>query len=343
MQDSSELARYGRQMLFSVLGERGQRRLLAARVAVIGCGATGSAIADHLARAGVGYLRVVDRDFVELHNLHRQALLDEDDVRQALPKAVAVARKLRQINSQITIEDVVADVNPGNVLGLIQDVDLVMDGTDNMETRYLINDACLHLRKPWIYTGAVASYGMTMTIVPHETACLCCVMPEPPSPGTLATCDTAGVLGPAVAVVATIAAGEALKWLAGMGSIYRGLLYFDLMESRLERFATGDPRPDCPACGRGEYVFLNAQVGTQSLTLCGREAVQVSTAGGLSLDLERLAHALEGVGRVRVTPYLLQAEVDGHQLTIFSDGRAIIKGVNDPAVARALYARYIGH
>ncbi|MCS7222141.1 MAG: ThiF family adenylyltransferase [Anaerolineae bacterium] len=343
MQDSNELARYGRQMLFSALGERGQRRLLEARVVVIGCGATGSVIANHLARAGVGYLRVVDRDFVELHNLHRQALLDEDDARQALPKAVAIARKLRQINSQIAVEDIVADVHPGNVLGLIQDVDLVMDGTDNMETRYLINDACLHLGKPWIYTGVVASYGMTMTILPHETACLRCVMPEPPGSGTLATCDTAGVLGPTVAVVASMAAGEALKWLADMGSMNRGLLYFDLMESRLERFATGDPRSDCPACGRGEYAFLNAQVGTRSITLCGREAVQISTSGELSLELEQLARTLKGVGRVRVTPYLLQAEVDGRQLTIFPDGRVIIKGVDDPAIARALYARYIGH
>ncbi len=343
MRDSGDLARYRRQMLFPALGERGQYCLLAARVAIVGCGATGSVIANHLARAGVGYLRIVDRDFVELNNLHRQALFDEEDVVQALPKAVAAARKLRRINSQITVEDVVADVSPGNVLGLIRDVDLVMDGTDNMETRYLLNDACLRLQKPWIYTGAVASYGMTMTIVPHETACLRCVMPEPPAPGTLATCDTAGVLGPAVTVVASIAAGEALKWLAGMGEAHRGLLYFDLMEHRLERLAVGAPQPDCPACGRGEYAFLNAQMGTQSVVLCGREAVQVSAAGVPSLDLERLARTLEGVGRVRVTPYLLQAEVDGRQLTVFPDGRAIIQGTDDPAVARALYARYVGH
>jgi molybdopterin/thiamine biosynthesis adenylyltransferase len=343
MQDSRELARYRRQMLFPALGERGQHRLLKARVAVVGCGATGSLIANHLARAGVGYLRIVDRDFVELHNLHRQALLDEEDARQALPKAMAMARKLRQINSQITVEEVVADVNPGNVLGLIQDVDLVMDGTDNMETRYLLNDACLHLGKPWIYTGAVGSYGMTMIIIPHKTACLRCVMPEPPPPGALATCDTAGVLGPAVAVVASIAAGEALKWLAKMGEICHSLLYFDMMESRLERFALGGPRPDCPACGHGEQMFLNAQVGTRPVVLCGREAVQVSATSESSLDLEQLARTLKGVGSVRVTPYLLQAEVDGYQFTVFPDGRAIIKGTNDPAVARALYARYIGH
>ncbi len=338
-----ELSRYQRQMLFPALGEAGQRRLLAARVAIIGCGATGSVIANHLARAGVGYLRLVDRDFVELNNLHRQLLFDEDDVAEALPKAVAAARKLRRINSQITIEDVVADVNPGNVLGLIQDVDLVMDGTDNMETRYLLNDACVQQGKPWIYTGAVAAHGMTMTIIPHETACLRCVMPHPPAPGTLATCDTAGVLGPAVAVVASIAAGEALKWLADMGEISRGMVHFDLMDNRLDRFEIGGPRPDCPTCGRGEYTFLNTAAGTRSVTLCGRNAVQVSGAGETTLDLEQVARALESVGRVRATPYLLRAELDGYEFTIFPDGRAIIKGTDDPAVARALYARYIGH
>ncbi len=338
-----ELSRYSRQILFPALGEAGQRRLLRSRVAVIGCGATGSVIANLLARAGVGYLRVVDRDFVELNNLHRQILFDEEDAAEALPKAVATARKLRRINSQITVEDVVTDVNPGNVSGLIQDVDLVMDGTDNMETRYMLNDACVRLEKPWIYTGAVASYGMTMTIIPHETACLRCVMPEPPAPGSLATCDTAGVLGPAVSVVASIAAGEALKWLSGMAEITRGMLHFDLLDNRLERFEIKGPRPDCPTCGRGEYAFLEAEAGTQSVTLCGRNAVQVSATGGSPPDLSQLARSLEKVGRVRVTPYLLRVQVDDYEFTIFPDGRAIIKGTDDPALARALYARYIGH
>ncbi|NOZ28275.1 MAG: thiazole biosynthesis adenylyltransferase ThiF [Chloroflexi bacterium] len=338
-----ELSRYSRQILFPALGEAGQRRLLRSRVAVIGCGATGSVIANLLARAGVGYLRVVDRDFVELNNLHRQILFDEEDAAEALPKAVATARKLRRINSQITVEDMVADVNPGNVSSLIQDVDLVMDGTDNMETRYMLNDACVRLEKPWIYTGAVASYGMTMTIIPHETACLRCVMPEPPAPGSLATCDTAGVLGPAVSVVASIAAGEALKWLSGMAEISRGMLHFDLLDNRLERFEIKGPRPDCPTCGRGEYAFLEAEAGTQSVTLCGRNAVQVSATGGSPPDLSQLARSLEKVGRVRVTPYLLRVQVDDYEFTIFPDGRAIIKGTDDPALARALYARYIGH
>ncbi len=338
-----ELSRYSRQILFPALGEAGQRRLLRSRVAVIGCGATGSVIANLLARAGVGYLRVVDRDFVELNNLHRQILFDEEDAAEALPKAVATARKLRRINSQITVEDVVTDVNPGNVSGLIRDVDLVMDGTDNMETRYVLNDACVRLEKPWIYTGAVASYGMTMTIIPHETACLRCVMPEPPTPGSLATCDTAGVLGPAVSVVASIAAGEALKWLSGMAEVTRGMLHFDLLDNRLERFEIRGPRPDCPTCGRGEYAFLEAEAGTQSVTLCGRNAVQVSAAGSSPPDLSQLARSLEKVGRVRVTPYLLRVQVDDYEFTIFPDGRAIIKGTDDPALARALYARYIGH
>ncbi|HEY65491.1 MAG TPA: thiazole biosynthesis adenylyltransferase ThiF [Caldilineae bacterium] len=338
-----DLSRYSRQLLFPTLGEAGQRRLLDARVAVIGCGATGSVIANHLARAGIGYLRVVDRDFVELHNLHRQMLFDEDDVAESLPKAVAAARKLRRINSQIVVEDVVTDVNPGNVLDLIRDVDLVMDGTDNMETRYVLNDACVQLGKPWVYTGAVASYGMVMTIIPHETACLRCVMPTPPAPGTLATCDTAGVLGPAVAVVASIAAGEALKYLSGMAEITRGMLHFELLDNRLDRFDIEGPRPDCPTCGQGEYTFLQVEAGTRSVVLCGRDAVQISSPGDSSLDLDHLAQALSSVGQVRVTPYLLRATLESYEFTIFPDGRAIIKGTNDPALARALYARYIGH
>ncbi|MCD6289866.1 MAG: ThiF family adenylyltransferase, partial [Anaerolineae bacterium] len=291
----------------------------------------------------VGYLRLVDRDVVELNNLHRQPLFDEEDVAQSLPKAIAAARRLRQVNSEIAIEGIVADVRPSNVLALIRDVDLVMDGTDNMETRYVLNDACVQMGKPWIYTGVVASHGVTMTIIPHKTACLRCVMPNPPSPGSLATCDTTGVLGPVVAVVASIAAGEALKWLARMGQVNRDMLYFDLMDNRLERFETGGPRPDCPTCGRGDYAFLNAGVGMRSVTLCGNDAVQVSAADGSTLDLARLARSLEKVGQVRVTPYVLRAKLEGYEFTIFPDGRALIKGTGDPAVARALYARYIGH
>ncbi|WP_423223998.1 ThiF family adenylyltransferase [Candidatus Amarolinea aalborgensis] len=341
------LARYVRQTIFSGLGEAGQRRLLAARVVIIGCGATGTVMANHLARAGVGHLRVVDRDYIELNNLQRQLLFDEEDMRQGLPKAAAAAAKLRRINSEIEIEAVVADVNPGNVVQLVQDVDLVMDGADNFETRYLLNDACVKLGKPWIYTGVIGSYGVSQTIVPGQSACLRCVMGQMPAPGATPTCDTAGVLGPAVAVVASISAGEALKRLGQFGEPNRGMLHYDLWDNSLEVFDLGGPRADCPACGQHDYEFLNAMRGTHSITLCGRNAVQISVNRGAEeaavLNLARLAQVLQPLGAVRVNAYLLKADIDGYLLTIFPDGRAIIAGTSDPDVARTLYAKYVGN
>ena len=341
------LVRYLRQTIFSGLGEAGQRRLLAARVVIIGCGATGTVIANHLARAGVGHLRVVDRDYIELNNLQRQLLFDEEDMRQGLPKAVAAAAKLRRINSEIEIEALVADVNPGNVVQLVQDVDLVMDGADNFETRYLLNDACVKLGKPWIYTGVLGSYGVSQTIVPGQSACLRCVMGQMPAPGATPTCDTAGVLGPAVAVVASISAGEALKRLGQFGEPNRGMLHYDLWDNSLEIFDLGGPRADCPTCGQHDYEFLNAARGTHSITLCGRNAVQISINRGAEdatvLNLARLAQVLQPLGAVRANAYLLKADIDEYQLTIFPDGRAIIAGTSDPDVARTLYAKYVGH
>lgn len=341
------LARYGRQIIFASLGEAGQRRLLAARVVIIGCGATGTVIANHLARAGIGYLRLVDRDYIELNNLQRQLLFDEDDIRQGLPKAVAAANKLRRINAEIEIAAVVTDVNPGNVLPLIQDANLVMDGADNFETRYLLNDACVKLGKPWIYTGVIGSYGVSQTIVPGESACLRCVMGQMPAPGTTPTCDTAGVLGPSVAVVASISAGEALKRLGQFGEPNRGMLHYDLWDNSLEVFDLGGPRADCPACGQHDYEFLNAERGTYSVTLCGRNAVQIGLNRGgddaAALNLARLAEVLRPLGAVRVNAYLLKVDIEGYNLTIFPDGRAIIAGTSDPDVARTLYAKYVGN
>lgn len=341
------LARYGRQIIFASLGEAGQRRLLAARVVIIGCGATGAVIANHLARAGIGYLRLVDRDYIELNNLQRQLLFDEDDIRQGLPKAAAAANKLRRINAEIEIAAVVTDVNPGNVLPLIQDADLVMDGADNFETRYLLNDACVKLGKPWIYTGVIGSYGVSQTIVPGESACLRCVMGQMPAPGTTPTCDTAGVLGPSVAVVASISAGEALKRLGQFGEPNRGMLHYDLWDNSLEVFDLGGPRADCPACGQHDYEFLNAERGTYSVTLCGRNAVQIGLNRGgddaAALNLARLAEVLRPLGAVRVNAYLLKVDIEGYNLTIFPDGRAIIAGTSDPDVARTLYAKYVGN
>lgn len=339
-----DLSRYARQIIFPDLGQAGQRRLLDATVVLIGCGATGTVIANHLARSGVGHLRIVDRDFIELNNLQRQLLFDEQDIADGLPKAEAARRKLARINSQITVEGIVADVTADNILELLTGADLAMDGADNFEARFLLNDACVKLGLPWVYTGVIASYGMTMTIRPGETACLRCLLGEMPAPGTAPTCDTAGVLAPSVSVVASIAAGEALKLLAGFGELNTSsLLNFDLFDNSLERFEVLR-RPDCPACGQRDFEFLHAQTGTRTATLCGRNAVQISVHGRPAVDLAELAGRLRqsGVAQVTANPYLLRAAIDGLDLSVFPDARAIIKGTEDATVARTVYARYVG-
>jgi molybdopterin-synthase adenylyltransferase len=338
------LARYARQIVFPGVGEEGQRALLKARVSIIGVGATGSVLANHLTRAGIGFLRLIDRDFIELNNLQRQLLYDEDDIAALLPKAVAAARKLRRINSSIAIEETVAEVTPANIAGFVSDVDLVLDGTDNFATRYLINDACVKLGKPWVYCGVIAAYGMTMTIRPHRSPCLRCVMGDLPAPGTVPTCDVAGVIGSIVTLMGSIAAAEAIKLIVGHGKLNAGMIYADLWEGNFDQFDLGGPRPDCPTCGRGEYPFMSAETGARTTSLCGRDAVQVSVIGVRTLDLEALADRLRaaGFGTVQCNPYLLRAEIDGYEFTVFGDGRAIIKGTADEARASTLYARYIG-
>jgi molybdopterin/thiamine biosynthesis adenylyltransferase len=350
---NQDIARYARQIIYPGIGEEGQRALLAAHVTIVGVGATGSVLANHLARAGVGHLLLVDRDYLELNNLQRQMLYDEDDIAAMLPKASAAARKLRRINSSIEIQELVADANASNIEGLIAGADVVLDGTDNFATRYLINDACVKLGKPWVYCGVLAAYGMTMTIRPGVTPCLRCVIGELPAPGTVPTCDTAGVIGPIVALLGSIAADEAIKLIVGRGTLNGGMLYADLWENSFDRFDLGGPRPDCPVCGGRDFAFLKAEQGARTTVLCGRDAVQVSVAGAPALDLAGLAERLRagrvgaddtagGAGAVKVNPYLLRAEIDGHELTVFPDGRAIIKGTNDEALAATLYAKYIG-
>jgi adenylyltransferase/sulfurtransferase len=331
-------------MIFPGIGEAGQLALQRARVTVIGVGATGSVLANHLARAGVGFLRLIDRDFIELNNLQRQMLYDEEDIAELLPKAVAAARKLRRINSSITIEEIAGEVTPANIAGLVSDADVVMDGTDNFATRFLINDVCVKLGKPWVYCGVIAAYGMTMTIQPHRSPCLRCVLGNLPAPGTVPTCDIAGVIGPIVTLMGSIAAAEAIKLIVGRGTLNAGMIYADLWEGSFDRFDLGEPRPDCPTCGRAEYPFLSAEAGARTLSLCGRDAVHVSLAGAHRVDLEALAGRLRaaGIGAIQRNPYVLRADVEGHELTVFGDGRAIIKGTSDEAKASTLYARYIG-
>ena len=337
------LDRYVRQMRFAPLGEEGQRRLGAARVLVCGCGALGSMIAALLARAGVGKLRIVDRDFLELNNLQRQMLYDEADVAAALPKAIAAGNQLHKINSSIEIEPVVADVTAANVLGLCDGIDLILDGTDNFETRFLVNEAALKLGLPWVYGGAIGASGQSLTILPGETPCLRCVVPEPPPPGTMPTCDTAGVLGPVIGVIASIQACEAIKIASGnRAAISRSLTVIDLWENRIRQLGLDRLRETgCPTCREADYPWLSGRSGSQTAILCGRNAVQISPAAG-AISLDSLADKLSGVGLVTRNPYLLRLAVGDYLLTIFPDGRAIIGGTDDVSVARTVYAKYVG-
>lgn len=345
---SGDLERYSRQMLVSGIGEEGQRRLLASRVLVCGCGALGSVLADSLTRAGVGFLRIVDRDFVELSNLQRQVLFDEDDVAARLPKSIAAAGKLARINSGITLEPIVADIDHTNILKYFEGIDLVVDGTDNFEVRFLINDASLETSTPWVYGGCVGSHGQTMAIFPGESACLRCLIQDVPPPGSAETCDTAGVLGAAINVVASLQTVAALKILTGRADEVEPVLtVVDVWDGTYRQMGMGDlrERSGCQACIEGERTWLRGERGTETTVLCGRNAVQVAPPPGLSLSLEELAKRLESVGQVTVNPYLLRLLVADSEmdLTVFSDGRAIIKGTDDLGVARSLYARYIGN
>ena len=336
--------RYSRQILFSGIGEQGQRRLLASRAVVIGCGALGAVHVETLARAGVGRLRLVDRDVVELSNLHRQLLYTEEDAAEGLPKAVAAERRVRLINSDVEVEGIVEDVGPLTVERLIKDADVVLDATDNFETRYLINDAACKAGIPWIYGAVVGGAGLTMTVRPGATPCLRCVFETMPPPGSAPTCDTAGVAMPAVAVVASIQAAEAIKLLAGRTELlHGGLMQLDVWENRFTKVALDGllERGDCPACQLRRFEYLEDR-GQAATTLCGRGAVQVTSSRPVSLDLPSLAERLRGVGSVTTNEYLLRFRTGDVEMTVFRDARSIIKGVTDPAAARSLYARYVG-
>jgi len=334
--------RYARQRLFAPFGGKAQEKLGAARVTLVGCGALGTHLAQHLVRAGVGRLRICDRDFVELHNLQRQVLFDEQDVRDNLPKAAAAAAKLARVNSEVAVEPRIVDVNPSNVESLIADADLVLDGTDNFETRFLLNDACLKRRKPWVYGGCVGADGMVLAVIPGTTACFRCFVPDAPEPGSVATCDTAGVLGPAVGVVASLQAAEALKLLTGHAdALAEGLVTVDVWGNRQHVFKMARV-PECPACGKGRYDFLEGGASGAATTLCGRNAVQIRPAAEAAIDLPALERRLAAVGPVKRNEYLLRLDAEGFEITVFPDGRAIVRGTDDPARARAVYAKFVG-
>jgi adenylyltransferase/sulfurtransferase len=342
---SDPLERYSRQVRFPALGEAGQQALLRSRVTLCGCGALGTVLANHLARAGVGYLRIIDRDFIEIHNLQRQILFDEQDVRDNLPKAEAAARKLRLINSSIEIEPVVTDLDHTNALQLLGDADLILDGTDNFETRYLINDAAIKLEKPWVYGGVIGSEGQTMTIVPGKTPCLRCLIESAPPPGMAPTCETAGVLGPAVAVIASLEAIEAIKLLSGaFEAINRDLIMIDVWDWTFRQLKVAGllGKVDCPCCKHRRFEWLEGDMGSHTTTLCGRNAVQVATRRGEPLDFPEMALRLQSLGEIRHNAYMLRFATEGYEFTVFPDGRAIIKGTNDIAKARTLYAQFVG-
>ena len=339
----ADLERYSRQMLFPGFGVDGQKALLPAKVVLVGVGALGSHIADSLVRAGVGHLALADRDYIELNNLQRQALFDEQDIAQNLPKAEAAARKLRQINSTVDVEPRVMDVNPDNVEELVAGANLVLDGTDNFSTRYLLNDVCVKHNIPWVYGGVLASYGVTMTIVPGRTACLRCLFTEMPPPGTTPTCETAGILGPVVKIIGSLEVSEALKLLSGRGTLNPGLITIDVWENHLETVAVTRQESACPACGQRRFDFLEPSAGPQATTLCGRNAVHVRPPGEPELSLFELAERLRAVaGQVAVNEFMLRSRIGDYEFTVFPDGRAIIKGTDDQSLAKTLYARYVG-
>jgi adenylyltransferase/sulfurtransferase len=324
------------------MGEEGQRCLLGSSAVVVGCGAIGARTAELLARAGVGRLRVIDRDFVEPSNLQRQALFDENDARDALPKAVAAERKLGMLNSEIRIEGVLADLTPRNVDGLLGGFDLILDGTDNFETRFLLNDYAVEGRRPWIYAAAVGSYGVTFAIRPAETACLACLMETADAGPVLEeTCDTVGVLGPVVSLVSSLEAAEALKLLSGNAQALHGrLTSCDVWSGKVQSLRV-ERNPECRACGQREFAYLRG-AAQPHITMCGRDSVQIHERRR-TLDLASLQAKLRAAGlAARQNGFLLKFSVPPYEMTVFGDGRAILKGSTDPALARSLYSRYIG-
>jgi len=332
--------RYSRQVLFPGVGAEGQRRLLSSRVAIVGCGATGSALAALLARAGVGHLTILDRDYVEPSNLQRQSLFDEADAAESLPKAIAARRKIATFNSELEVRAEVADLRPENIEELLDGSQLVLDATDNFETRYLVNDYCVKHARPWIYAAAVASYGVTLNILPGETACLSCIFPAAPQ-GTVETCDTSGILNSVVNQVASIEATECIKLLVGARDrVRRTLLSFDAWSNEHSEIAAARPRPDCPTCGARQFPYLAGE-GRPHITLCGRDSVQIHERRR-PIDFGEMNSRLAPHGVVKHNQFVLKFWHEPYEMTLFPDGRAIIKGTTDVAVARSLYARYVG-
>jgi molybdopterin-synthase adenylyltransferase len=332
--------RYSRQILYPGIGAEGQQKLEASHVAIVGCGATGAAAASLLARAGIGTLTLIDRDFVEESNLQRQVLFDETDASLALPKAEAARRKIALFNSEIHVHAHIADLVPANIHDLLRGADLILDATDNFETRYLLNDYAVEQDKPWIYAAAIGAYAVTMNILPGETACLACIFPKPPG-GTVETCDTAGILNSAVNLAASVEVTEAFKLLTGAkNKLRRSLLSFDLWTNERSEISTAQPRPDCEVCQQRNFAHLRGE-GRPHITLCGRNSVQIHEHHR-PVNLAEMEAKLKPHGKVRSNNLLLRFERGDHVITVFADGRALIQGTTDIMEARSLYARFIG-
>lgn len=347
MSDPVDHSRYSRQVRFPKIGEAGQAAIRAARISVVGCGGLGTVVVDQLVRAGVGSIRLVDRDFVELSNLQRQMLFDMDDLAAGLPKAEAARRKLARVNPEVDLTAEVSHIQASNARNLLLPADLIIDATDNFEIRYLLNDLAVESGVPWVYGSAVGSYGMACTFLPGRSACLRCLFPEPPPLGSSATCDTAGVIAPILHAIAGIQVADALRYLAlGPDAFEPVMRTIDVWTDQYQAIKTGKARnPDCPCCGRREFVSLSAKSGSQATQLCGRDAVQITWREARDVDLAGLAATLGAHGTVTRNDFLLTfqpAAEPGMTLRLFRDGRAIIHGTDDPVRARDLYTRYIG-
>lgn len=334
-----KIERYEKNILLEEIGKEGQERLLNSKVAIIGCGGLGGVIATNLARAGVGEIRIADRDYVEIDNLQRQVLFDEEDAEKGVPKAVSAVEKLRKINSDANFIPFVEDVNPGNIEKIIKGVSAVADGTDNMETRFLINDACIKHGIPWVYGAVIGTEGMTMNIVPEKTACLRCLIKNVPPPGILPTCDTAGVMNTAVNVIASIQSTELIKILTGK-KFSREAIHFDVWRGVLTKIKV-KKLDTCISCGRKIFEFLNGKY-TDSVVLCGRNAVQINVDLKEKISFEALYDKLKNIGDVEFNEYMLRFRKDKYEFIVFENGRTIIKGTGDKNIAKSLYARYIG-
>ncbi|MBC8180326.1 ThiF family adenylyltransferase [candidate division KSB1 bacterium] len=341
-----EVKRYSRQKLFYGVGEQGQKKLAESRVLILGCGGLGSASATLLARAGVGYLKIVDRDFLDVSNLQRQILYEEHDVKEGLPKVIAAERRLREINSTIQIEPIIADVNRFNIEKLIQDVNLVLDGSDNFETRFLLNEACVKHNRSWIYGAAIESYGLMKNFIPGKTACLRCIMDNIPDPGTVATCESVGVLGSIVVLIASLQCAEAIKILTeNMKDLNQDLVSIDVWQNSFQTIDVTKSviQKNCPVCNNKQFDFLEGKRGSAFTSLCGRNAVQILPFKKIELDLAKLAINLSNQGVVKANEYLIRFEIEKYELSIFPDGRVIVKGTTDLGIARSLYSKYVGN